>query len=115
MENFNPEFIKRLAMGDDEAYEQIKDLTPVQRTGIGLAVDDLRRKENIIPASSGKMSIYAETERQYADYEGIGKALAERIQHEKEVEEHKEKIREEQLRKEVEFRVQRARAGLTYR
>ncbi|SNT58748.1 hypothetical protein SAMN05444672_1747 [Bacillus sp. OK838] len=114
MANFNPEFIKRLAMGDNQAFEQIKDLSTLERMTIGHAVDELRRKENIVPVSSG-MSIYEEKKSSYTDNEAVGNALAELIQRQKEAEELKEKIRQEHLEKEVKYRVERARAGLTYR
>ncbi|TDL74246.1 hypothetical protein [Peribacillus frigoritolerans] len=112
--SFKPEFIKRLAMGDDVAYEEIKGLPLLERMAIGNAVDELKRKENIVPVDGGKMSIYDQPKSSYFDNEEVGKALAERIQREKEQAQLKEKIRQEQLEKEIKQKVERARAGLTY-
>lgn len=114
MSNYNPEFVKRLAMGDETAYEEIKGLSLLERMAIGNAVDELKRKESIVPMDGGKMSIYEQPKSSYFDNEEVGKALAERIQMEKEQAQLKEKIRQEQLEKEVKYKVERARAGLTY-
>ena len=110
---FNPEFIKRLALGDDTAFQEVKDLPLLERMSIGNAVDELKRTESIVTVSSG-MSIYEEKRSKHTDDEAVGKALSDRIQLEKEQGELKEKIRQEQIRKEVEYKVKRARAGLTY-
>lgn len=114
MANYNPEFIKRLAMGDESAHEEVSKLSILERMAIGNAVDQLKRDENIVPMDGGKMSIYEQPKRSYFENEEVGKALAERIQREKEQALLKEKIRQEQLEKEVKYKVERARAGLTY-
>lgn len=110
---FNPEFIKRLAMGDDTAFVEIKDLPLLERMAIGNAVDELKRTESIVTVSSG-MAIYEEKRSQYVDDDAVGKALSDRIQLEKEQAKLKEKIRQEQIEKEVKYKVERAKAGLTY-
>ena len=110
MTNFNPEFIKRLAMGDDEAYEQIKGLPLTERMSIGSAVEALRRTENIVPMSS-KMSIYEEKKSSY-DEEGVVEAMRTRMEQEKAAREHAEKMREEFIEKQTRMAVERARSGL---
>lgn len=88
MANFNPEFIKRLAMGDDEAYEQIKGLSTLEKMSIGNAVDELRRKENIVPMSSG-MNIYEQKKSSYVDDDAVREAMATRMEIEKQNREFK--------------------------
>lgn len=110
MSKFNPEFIKRLAMGDDEAFAQIKDLPITERMSIGSAVQEMRDKENIVPMSSG-MSIYAEKASSY-DEEGVVEAMRLRMEREKEARENAEKAREEFIRQQTEAAVNRSRSGL---
>jgi len=116
MTNYNPEFIKRLALGDETAYEQIKGLSTIEKISIGNAVDTLKRTENIVTPPSKEMSIYADgtSKNRAVDYDGIAKAMADRAKAEKDAEAHKEKIRADQLEKEVRYKVGRSRAGLTY-
>jgi hypothetical protein len=110
MPKFNPEFIRRLAMGDDEAFDQIKGLSLTERTSIGYAVRELRDKENIVPMSS-KMSIYEEKSSSY-DEEGVAEAMRLRMEQEKAAREHAEKMREEFIEKQTRMAVERARSGL---
>lgn len=110
MSKFNPDFIRRLAMGDDEAFDQIKGLPLTERTSIGFAVLELRDKENIIPMSS-KMSIYEEKTSSYDD-EGVAEAMRLRMEQEKAAQEHAEKMREEFIAEQTRIAVERARSGL---
>lgn len=112
MANFNPEFIKRLAMGYDEAHEQIKGLSTLEKMAIGNAVDQLRRDENIVPMDGGKMSIYEQPKSSYSNDEEVVNALAERNRLLREAEERREQIRKKHLEKEIKAKVERARAGL---
>lgn len=111
MTEFNPELIKALANGDQEAQQLITDLPATQKITLGMMVNELREKENIVPMNSG-MSIYVEHESNSIDYEGIGEAMAARAKLEREAEEHKEKVREEWLKQVAEKEVARARARL---
>jgi hypothetical protein len=111
MANFNPEFIKRLAMGDDEAYEQIKGLSTLEKMSIGNAVDELRRKENIVPMSSG-MSIYEQKKSSYVDDDAVREAMQRRMDFERENSERQEKAREEFIKEQTRQAMERARAGL---
>lgn len=111
--NYNPDLIRALAHGDDAALNQIKDLSITERMAIGMAVDTLKQAENIVTPSKG-ISIYEDTSSKHFDYDGIAQAVSDRIQNEKDAAEHKEKIRKEQLEKEVRYKVERSRAGLTY-
>lgn len=110
MTKFNPEFIKRLAMGDGEAFEQIEGLPVIERMSIGAAVEELRRTENIVPMSAG-MSIYAEKESSYNE-EGVVEAMRLKREREEAAREHAEKIREEFIAKQVKAAVERSRSGL---
>lgn len=110
MTNFNPEFIKRLAMGDDAAFEQIKDLPLTERMSIGSAVNELRDRENIVPASSG-ISIYEEKTSSYNE-DGVAEAMRMKMEQEKTAREEAEKRREEFIAKETRMAVERARSGL---
>jgi hypothetical protein len=109
MSEFNQELVKRLAMGDETAYKEIEGLPTPLKMSIGNAVDKLRREENIIPSNSG-LSIYEQKKGSYSNDEEVGKALANRLQIEKENREKQEKIRQENLEKEAKQRADRARA-----
>ncbi|PFV72737.1 hypothetical protein [Bacillus thuringiensis] len=111
MTNFNPELVKALAHGDAEAHEQIKDLPLTVRMALGTAVDQLRRDENIVPMNSG-FSVYEQKKVTQEDQDELGKKLAELLQHQKDAEALKEKIRQEHLEKEIKAKVERARTGL---
>ncbi|PIC78630.1 hypothetical protein CSV75_15925 [Sporosarcina sp. P18a] len=111
MAEFNPELIRALANGDKEAQQLTADLPASQKITLGILVNNLRDKENIVPVNSG-MSIYAEQESRSIDYEGIGDAMAARMKAESDAAEKKEKVREEWIKKVAEKEVARARAGL---
>lgn len=113
MANFNPEFIRALAHGDAQAHEEVNKLHLPVRMAIGTAVDQMRRDENIVPMNSG-FSIYEQKKVTQEEQDALGNAIAERLQREKDAEELKEKIRQDHLEKEVKYRVERARASLTY-
>ncbi len=111
---FNQELITALAHGDKNAYEAIQDLPSVTRVSIGLEVDKLRQEKDIVPMNTG-FSVYGEPKKSsYSDPEEVGKILAANIKAQKEREEAQEKAKQNHLRKVVEYRVQRSRAGLNY-
>ena len=112
MSNFNPEFIKRLAMGDDEAHEQIKGLPITERMSIGSAVEELRRVQNIVPMSP-RMSIYEEKKSSY-DEEGIVEAMRLRMEQEKAAREQAAKMKEEFIAKQTKLAIERSRSGLPH-
>jgi|GEM_PF-6951513 len=111
MTKFNPEFIKRLALGDDEAFEQIKDLSTLERMSIGNAVDELRYKENIVPISSG-MSIYEQKKSSYVDDEAVREAMQKQMDIERENREFQERAREKFIAEQTRLAIERARSGL---
>lgn len=113
MTNFNLELIRSLAFGDKEAHEQIKDLPLPQRMALGVAVNDLREAEGIIPMNNG-LSIYEESDSKKADYDAIAESMKRMMDQQRENEEHAQRIKEEHMQKEIEYRTQRSRAGLTY-
>lgn len=111
---FNEELITALAHGDKNAYEAIQDLPSVTRVSIGLEVDKLRQEKRIVPMSAG-FSVYGEPRKSsYSDPEEVGKILAANIKAQREREEAQEKSKQEHMRKVIEYRVQRSRAGLSY-
>ncbi|UTV31684.1 hypothetical protein [Bacillus altitudinis] len=111
MSEFNQELVRALANGDAQAHEQIKSLPLTVRMGLGMAVDEMRRNENIVPMNSG-FSIYEQKKVTQEEQDELGNALAERNRLLREAEERKEKIRQEFLEKEIKAKVERARAGL---
>lgn len=92
MANFNPEFITRLAIGN--------------------AVDELRRKENIVLMSSG-MSIYEQKKSSYVDDDAVREAMHQSMEIEKANRERQEKARKEFIKEQNRQAVERARGGLT--
>ncbi|WP_445490454.1 hypothetical protein [Niallia sp. 03133] len=111
MSEFNPELVRALAHGDTQAQEQIKNLPTTMRMSLFIAVDDLRRKENIVPMNSEGMNIFVQKESP-VDNDSLGQALAERNKRLREAEELKEKIRQEHIEKIAKQEAARARAGL---
>jgi hypothetical protein len=111
MGNFNPELVKALAHGDNEAFEQVKGLPLIERMALGNAVDQLRRDENIVPMSSG-ISIYEQKKSHYVDDDAVREAMQRRMDIERENREFQEKAREEILKEQTRLAMDRARAGL---
>lgn len=111
MTNFNPELVKALANGEAEAQEQIKNLPLTVRMSLGMAVDEMRRNENIVPMNSG-FSIYEQKKVSQEEQDELGNALAERNRLLREAEEKREAVRKEFIEKEIKAKVERSRAGL---
>lgn len=109
--NYNPELIRALAHGDNEAHEQIKDLPLIARMAIGAAVDELRRTENIVSMSSG-MSIFEQKKSNYVDDDAVREAMQKRMDIERENREFQEKAREEALAEKIKEASERGRARL---
>lgn len=113
MANFTNEFIKAVAHGDKEALAEANGLTATQKISLGTAVDEVRRKENIIPVGN---FMFEEKQRNTTlDDEALGDALAKRLQEARDKEEKLEREREESLKKQVEADVKRARSRLPRR
>jgi len=112
MANYNREFLKRLAMGDEEAYAEANKLPLRERMAIGIAVDQLRREENIVPADGGKMSIYEEKKSKFVDDDAVKESMQKMMEQRKENEERQEKAREEFIKEQTRQAVERARSGL---
>lgn len=111
MANFDPEFLKAVAHGDKEATELANKLSSVEKINLGIVVEEMRKKENIVPMSNG-FSIYEQKKVSEEEHDALGKALAERNRQIRENEERQEKIRQEFIEKEVKAKTERARAGL---
>ncbi|QTB23709.1 hypothetical protein J1907_06410 [Lysinibacillus sphaericus] len=112
MANFNSDLVRKLAMGDAEAHEEIKSLPLTVRLSLGNAVDQLRRDENIVPMSSG-MSVYEQQKSAYVDDDAVREAMQRRSEIEKVNRERQEKAREEFIKEQTRQAVERARSGLT--
>jgi hypothetical protein len=112
MANFNPELVKKLAMGDAEAHEEIKSLPLTVRLSLGNAVDQLRRDENIVPMNSG-FSVYEQKKSSYVDDDAVREAMRQRVEIEKANRERQEQAREKFIAEQTRLAVERARSGLT--
>lgn len=108
---FNQELVRKLAMGDPEAHEQIKSLPLTVRMALGTAVDQLRRDENIVPMNSG-FSVYEQKKSSYVDDDAVREAMQRRMDIERENRERQEKAREEFIKEQTKLAMDRARAGL---
>lgn len=111
MKNYNPEMIRRLAMGDPDAYKQISTLPATERMSIGLAVNELRDRENIIPMNTG-LTIYEHKESKL-DENGIRDAMQCHMDMEHERIAKQEKAREEYIAEQTRLAIERSRAGLS--
>ena len=111
MGNYNPEFIRALAHGDKEAYEMTKTLSSSEQISLGLAVEEMRRNENIVPMSSG-LSIYEQKESKYIDDDAVAESIRQRMELERENRERADKAREEFIQEKTRQAVERARCGL---
>ncbi|MEI2357189.1 hypothetical protein [Mesobacillus zeae] len=107
----NEELVRKLAHGDPEAIEKINPLPITVQMSYGLAVDELRRKENIVPMSNG-MEIYVQPKQHPMDYDAVGEALKQQLEEQKAKDIEKERIRREHAEKVAKQAVDRARAGL---
>jgi hypothetical protein len=104
----NDEIVRKLAHGDKETVEKLKDLPIPLKMSYALAADELRRKENIVPLSG--MELYVQQKVNPVEREAVGKALRQHLDKLKENEERMEKARREHLEKVAKQRAERARA-----
>jgi hypothetical protein len=111
MSQFNPELVKALANGDAGAHEQIKNLPTSVRMALGLAVDKLRRDENIVPMNGG-FSVFEQKKSAYVDDDAVREAMRQRMEIERANRERQEKFREEFIKEQTRLAMDRARAGL---
>ncbi|RHW36677.1 hypothetical protein D1B33_09760 [Lysinibacillus yapensis] len=111
MAEYNQELVKALAHGDAKAHDQIKNLPLTVRMSLGMAVDEMRRNEKIVPMNSG-FSIYEQKKVTPEEQDELGNALAEHNRLLREADEKREAIRQEFIEKEAKAKVERARAGL---
>ncbi|MFS0621781.1 hypothetical protein [Priestia megaterium] len=111
MSEFNQELVKALAHGDAQAHEQIKTLPTSVRMALGLAVDQLRRDENIVPMNGG-LSVYEEKKSSSIDDESLREAMQRRMDIERENREFQEKAREEFIKEQTRLAMERSRSGL---
>lgn len=77
MATFNPEFIKRMAMGDESAYEEVSKLSAIEKVAIGLAADEYRRNNNVAPIDD-RMSIYVQEKKNYVSDDDLASSLFKR-------------------------------------
>ncbi len=109
--NYNPELIRALAHGDNEAHDTIKDLPLLNRMAIGAAVDEMRRTESIVPMNSG-MSIYEEHPSKYVSDEDVRASMQRMMDEEKENRELAKAATEKAIQEQTREAIGRARAGL---
>jgi len=110
--NYNPELIRALAHGDNEAHETIKDLPAMNRIAIGAAVEELRRTESIVPMSGG-MSIYEQKKSSYVDDEAVRASMQKMMDTQKENRELVKAATEKAIQEQTRQAVERSRVGLT--
>ena len=111
MGRFNPEFIKALAHGDTQAFEEVNKLPLIERMAIGNAVDQLRRDENIVPMNSG-MSVYEQRKSSIVDDDAVREAMQRQMDIARQNREFQEKAQEEFIIQQTKMAMDRARAGL---
>jgi hypothetical protein len=107
----NEQLVRALASGDAETLERISKLPVSMKMAYGLAVDELRRKENIIPLTNG-LELYVHPNKAEEDENGVGEAFKRILEDKKAKEEQAERQRQENLEKRVRQETERARAGL---
>lgn len=105
----NEEIVRRLAHGDNEAVEEVKKLPIPLKMAYGVAADELKRKENIVPMSNN-MELFVQKKVNPVEREAVGEALRHHLNKLKENEERMEKARREHLEKVAKQRAERARA-----
>ncbi|MEH7339209.1 hypothetical protein [Priestia megaterium] len=108
---FNKELITALAHGDAQAQEQIKTLPTSVRMALGLAVDQLRRDENIIPMNGG-FSVFEQKKSSYVDDDAVREAMQRRMDIERENRERQEQAQEAFIAEQTRLAMERSRAGL---
>ncbi|WP_337050733.1 hypothetical protein [Priestia megaterium] len=111
MSEFNQELVKALAHGDAQAHEQIKTLPTSVRMALGLAVDQLRRDENIVPMNGG-FSVFEQKKSTYVDDDAVREAMQRRMDIERENRERQEKAQEAFIAKQTKLAMERSRSGL---
>lgn len=105
----NQEIIRKVAMGDKATLEELSKQPVTMRMAYGIAANELRKKENIVPAGDN-MNFIVREERDGMDRDKAGEALAKIMQQRKENEEHMAKVRQEILEKQAKQMAERARA-----
>lgn len=109
----NDELVRKLAMGDQETHDRINKLPISMKMSYGLAVDELRRAENIVPMDNG-LSVYVRPNKAEAEGNGVGEAFKQLLDDKKQREAEAEKQRQEHLEKRVKQATERARALGSY-
>jgi hypothetical protein len=105
----NQDIIRRLAHGDKETIEEVKNLPLPLQMAYGAAADELKRKEGIVPMSNG-MEFYMQQKVNPVEREAVGNSLREMLNKMRENEEQQEKIRREIDEKRAKQMAERARA-----
>lgn len=106
----NEQIVRALANGDQETHDRINKLPVSMRMAYGLAVDELRRAENIVPMDN-ELNLYVKPKTE-ADNEGVGEAFKRILEDKKAKEQEAEKQRQATIDKRVKQETERARAGL---
>lgn len=109
--SLNPELVRKLAHGEQEALEIVKTLPANMRVAYGLAVDELKRKENIVPMTNG-LEVYEQPKQHVTDPDGVGQAFKKMLDEQKAREAEAERVRKEHEEKVAQDAIARSRAGL---
>lgn len=109
--NYNPELIRALAHGDEQAHEQIKDLPLINRMAIGAAVDEMRRAESIVPMSSG-MEIYEAQPSKFVSDDAVRESMQKMMDTQKENRRLAKEATQKAIEKQTREAIERGRAGL---
>jgi hypothetical protein len=107
----NEQLVRALANGDAETLDRVNKLPVSMKMAYGLAVDELRRKENIVPMTNGR-ELYVQPNKAESDENGVGEAFKRILEEKKAKEEQAERQRQENLEKRVRQETERARSGL---
>jgi hypothetical protein len=106
---YNEELVKRLAAGDVKAQDEIKNLPTAIKMGLGIAVDEYRKQNDIQQTNDG-FSLYDRKKASSLDNDAMAAALAKRLEETKIKEEILQKQRQEHAEKVAKQMTDRARA-----
>jgi hypothetical protein len=109
----NEELVRKIAHGEQEALERVNNLPVSVKMAYGLAVDEMRRKESIVPMLNG-MEVYVQPNRQESEEDGVSGAFARILEEKKVREAEAEKVRKAHVEKVAKQAAERSRALGSY-
>jgi len=108
---FDEDFIKAMAHGDEKATELANKLSPSEKISLGMIVEEMRERENIVPMNNG-FSVYQKQKSAYVDDEALSESIRTRMEREQAERERQQKIREDYIAEQTKLAIERSRAGL---